>query len=620
MKIWEFRMVDKKSMLLLGIQFLLVFILVFYLLARAKGAPVFLFWPIIWAIVISTIIGYKLPNKYKIISLVALEIALALIPVISLPEPFHMGRDSFFESQFASIITKEGRWDPSLGTGFAEDYYGHNPVLHFVLAFLSLTTGLTPYFLSKYIYIIILRVMFVLAAYLLILTIINKKDNILAYLATIVFMASPRLMVMGISRRLIAAIFMLLTIYVIFKSRDSPKKLWLILFFIFSTMVVLGDHSISSLFLIFMVGALIFSILTKSALFNRFHFLEKYKLTLLNIFPKFMFYLGVWILWNIIISKVLIYMDIGYIKGVMKLLFTGQIINLTSEISSNGVPSVHINYFYENLAIYASQFIFLLLGIIGFLFFVKYLSAEKESEFKIVDNSYQSLFLYFGLFSIIMYILSGFLMITSLAVISQTFLWFFSLPISIFFAYSLYLLKGRLSNVSSIVILLIMLILYSGGLLFSYTPTILNREPKEDVVLEFVNSKSQELYNSGLWLKNNAKIDSDILGDTSVFDIYSGFFEFDVITEGYAKDSYLLNDVEKINYFLQGSFLFSYYAHTTKNYSVDYVIINNAIFKYPSFMFGEPLDPSIKKNFDKANLDKIYDNKEIQIYHNNYNK
>ena len=67
------------------------------------------------------------------------------------------------------------------------------------------------------------------------------------------------------------------------------------------------------------------------------------------------------------------------------------------------------------------------------------------------------------------------------------------------------------------------------------------------------------------------------------------------------------------------SIQFGYYTHTMKSHIIDYVVINNQIFKYPSFLVGNPLDEEDKKKFDNARIDKMYDNKGIQIYHN-YNK
>lgn len=667
---------NKNKIILLIIQLLLAITLVLYLLGRPQGLPVWLFWPIIWAIIIIAITGYRLPEKQRIIMLILLEIALLSIPVLSLPEVFQSGRDAIFESQYASLITREQRWDPSLGTGLAENYYGHNPILHFVLAFLSLTTGLSPFFLTKYIFITILRIVFVLAAYLLISTIVNRKNSAFIYFSTIIFMATPRLMFMGVSRRLIAAIFVMFALYVLFKSQTSSKKIWTILFFILSPLIIISDHSISYLFMIVLASTLIITLLTnkfskikifksnnfsKKAwhliylfalimiiisglrgdlisyvvmvvlvgillivklrnVFNDVNFFKKHKIRIPDLFLKFSFFIGVWVLWNLVITKVLIRVDMAYAKNLLKFISAAPFTDSLSGADLIEKASVNINYLYENLIIYASQIVFIALGIIGFLLFVKYLNARKETdaELKTIPLTRISLFLYLGLFSIVMYFFVGLLMFTSWDVVPQVFLWFFSLFISIFVMYSLHTFKNKFpkKRFSSTIIVLIILLLYTGGLLLGYVPTIVNRAPNEDIILEFVDSKNQQLYSSGAWLKDNAKNNSVVLGDPSVFDIYSGFFEFNVVTDGYARDLYLLNDTERVNYFLQESVFFGYYIHTIKKYEIDYVVINNKLFEYPSHLIGDPLDPIIKKNFDKSYLDKMYDNNVIQIYQN----
>ena len=536
---------------------------------------------------------------------------------------------------------------------------------------MSLTTGLSPFILTKYIFVIILRVAFVLAAYLLISTITNKKNNAFAYFATIIFMGGTRLMFMNVSRRFIAALFMILALYVIFKSQESPKKIWTVLFFFFSTLIIISDHSITYMFMIILFGMLLISklpniigniefianrnplkktwiilflisliavIATLQPIFfaiilillvlllitqlrdlvHDIKFFRIHPVKIPDIFLKFSFFIVMWAVWNLIITKVLIKVEASYIQNLAIYISSGQATDFIFGSKLSEATSVHINYLYENVIIYCSQFIFLLLGAIGLVLFIKYLNARKESKLTIVSNKHRSLLMYLALFSFITYLLVGVLLLSSWDVIPQVSLWFFSLPISIFTAYSLYLFREKFFNkkFASVMILLTMLLLYTGGLLLGHVPTIVNRAPNEDIVVEFADSKNQQLYVSGLWLKNNSKTDSVVLGGPSVFDIYSGFFEFEVVTDDYARDFYLLGGAEYVNYFLQESHSFGYYRHTAKNHTINYVVINNQFFKNPSFLIGKPLDPSIKQNFDKARLDKMYDNQEIQIYHN----
>ena len=113
---------------------------------------------------------------------------MSLIPLVALPGIYRVGRDAIFEAQFASTITREGRWDPALGKGFAEDYYGHTPVLHFMLSLTSIATGLDTVFITKYFFFMLFRLIITLLVFLIISTII--KDDGISYLATLIFIGS----------------------------------------------------------------------------------------------------------------------------------------------------------------------------------------------------------------------------------------------------------------------------------------------------------------------------------------------------------------------------------------------------------------------------------------------
>lgn len=63
-----------------------------------------------------------------------------------------------------------------------------------------------------------------------------------------------------------------------------------------------------------------------------------------------------------------------------------------------------------------------------------------------------------------------------------------------------------------------------------------------------------------------------------------------------------------------GEFIYGYYAHTIKSHRIDYVVINKQIYTYPSFLVGDPLDPKKMDDFDRAKLQRIYDNGQILIY------
>ena len=63
---------------------------------------------------------------------------------------YQIDRDTSFEIQTAELFMEKQMWDPTVGSGYAEDYYGYNPVIHFYMAFLSLATGLGVGIIAKY--------------------------------------------------------------------------------------------------------------------------------------------------------------------------------------------------------------------------------------------------------------------------------------------------------------------------------------------------------------------------------------------------------------------------------------------------------------------------------------
>lgn len=539
---------------LILIQLLLVIALVLFLVARSKGISIFLFWPIIWSIMILLILGSRLKENHRIVLLILAELAVILIPIVSQPSIYQFGKDGIFESQYASIISREGRWDPSWGTGFAENYYGHNPVLHFTLGFSSLVTGLNTFFLSKYVYTIILRIVLLLSGYLLISTVIDRKHRTLIHLATVIFLSSLIIMPFGMSRRLIASIFFLLTIFTMFKNLDTSKKGWLALFYAFSGLIVLSDHAHSYLFLIFIGCALLISTITKSYVFGRSSPLRRFRMDIPELLPKFFFYLGIFIMWSVLISEIFLQGDLSYMIEVVTTVFTGKSV---ASILGGGLDtpsSVHINHPYENLIIYASQIVLIFLGVMGLLLYLRYSGSRREERVNIVKKSSRGLFLYLGIFGMVMYVLSGFLMRTSLNVVPQTFMWFFSISPSIFAAYSLVFIRERIriKAFSSFITLSVIILIFTGSLLLGYSPTLVNRPPGESNVVEFVGSKTQQLYDSGLWLRDNSGGRKTALGDNSVFDVYSGFFEIEVVNEGYARELYLMGNPDDITDYVGG--------------------------------------------------------------------
>ena len=595
------------------IQILLVVLLLSYIIARSKGLSVILFWPIFWALVfVSLIIIFKLPSKYKLVSLIILATSINLLPIIALPEIYQIGRDDMFESQFTSVTLENGNWNPTLGSGFAQNYYGYNPVLHFILSFASLTTGIDVFVISKYFFFAFLRILLVLFTFMLVNTFLGKKNSNITYLATFLFAGSAGIAFLGVSRRTIASIFLILTIYTIVKSNDIKNKiLWDLLYMVFSFMVVIANHSIAYYLLMFLAGAWIFSLLVR-----RVHRPIKEEENIFpEIFYKLVYFLTVFVLWELLVGKILLMNDIKYIKELFNVIATGTGVNAFFRGSQDF--GVNIYRPYETFIIYSAQFMFVLFSLIGLFFFVRRLQ-KGTSIINILSHNY---FLsYFGIFGISMYIFSSLLMRTVLDVAVIIILWFFSIPICIFIAYLFENItrKAMLKKVYLSCTSIAIIFLFTGSMLMgSLGPRLSNRAPSEDVVLGTdIRSKSAELYFSASWLAKNRGSNNRVVGDVDVFEIYNGFFHIDVNTyPSYTRKIYKGSDNEILSLISRNNLDFGTYAHTRYRDNVDYFVINNAFSKYHNHEFTYPISLTNTNKLDNIRaLDKIYNNNAIQIY------
>ncbi len=595
-------MIARPRQVILAVQFLIALILPLVLLGKNQGVPYYLFWPVVLLLVAVSALGYNLPSKHRLAMIIMLEFALTSIGIAAMPEIYQLGRDEIFESQYTQEVIDAGEWDPSLGKGFAENYYGHNPVLHMVMAFLSLTTGLSPYFLSKYAYVFVLRVFFAVSAYVLIGWLLRDKPHI-AYISTLVYLGTARLFLMGISRRVMGAAFLLLSLYALSRSMHANKVAWTGMFLIFSTLVVLSDHTVSYILMAFLL-VLFLAYLIKSARPLR---RIGSRLWLPNTSLEVLYYMGIWFLWNILISSVLIVEEFKYGWRIV-----GTILN--SEILAGEIvpidPSVHINHLYENAVIAFSQVLFLLLAAAGLFALLQALRKGRPER----GAGFLAVFSAFGFAG---FCLAGILFVTSWGIIPQVTLWIFALPLSVLAGSGIELVSGALKvRTNTMLSIVLICLMFAGGLLLTVNPTAINRNPNEDLVLEFVTARTQELYESGRWLRENTERSGAVLGDTTVFDIYSGYFGFDVVTEGFARDLYAINSTAAVPAYIDGDFEFAYITFNKKKHHIDYVVINDAVFEYPSFLLGKPVGQEFRRIMDESMVNKIYDNGKIQIYEN----
>jgi hypothetical protein len=160
------------------------------------------------------------------------------------------------------------------------------------------------------------------------------------------------------------------------------------------------------------------------------------------------------------------------------------------------------------------------------------------------------------------------------------------------------------------------------GYLFSgvYTPRIINRPTGEDVVLGLdVRAFTPALYQSAVWTNENIHKSKNLFGDITVWEIYTGMFEYQVSIDEYRQDRIFKGTVEEFESTLyDDTFFFGSYEHTVSLEPVHYFVINDMLYSNYNYLFQTPLPKQDKSRFDNSHsLNKVYDNNQISIYENN---
>jgi len=590
-----------KAYALLTVQAFLSVVLLLYIYARGSGLSAQLFWPLLWALLIICIaIIFSLNDNLKVFSIIMMAMTLSLVPMSAMPEIHQIGRDEVFESQYAELLVEKGTWDPQMGTGFSADYYGYNPALHFQIAFMSIASGLSTFFLTKYVVFLMLRLMLVLSVYMLIKEIVGKNKNIVM-ISTLIFVGSAGLAFIAVSRRTAASIMLVMAIYSMLKHERLGELKWMLSFLIFSAMIVISNHTVAYYFLFFLLGAVAYRYLVP--FIPRFRTRKPFG----DIWIKTALYTVIFAAWEFY-NGVIINKDISYVKQISATIMSGQ--GLSMFLGADTSVSVSIYHTYELLLIYAIQFMFLFLASLGLMLLVDKLFKHK----KIFNYDLQ--FVYLAIFGLGMYVVSSVLMRTKLDVAVILILWLYSIPLSILIAYFLQGLKRWRKRVHFVYVVFIIVMLFTGSLMMGmYTPRLTNRAPMEDIVIGAdIRSKATELYASGQWLSEYDP-GARVLGDSDVFEVYSGFFRLDVNTyQTNLKRMYQGDEDVVRSLILRENILFGTYAHTRYNESLDYMVINEAFSRHYSRVFGNPISLSTDVLDSEQRLDKVYSNNNIMLY------
>lgn len=590
----------KKSVLYGLLEIIFILVLILYFGIKRIQAPNYIFWIIVIINVI--FMGYLIfiYNKHSLVFLILFALFIGIIPVFYTFELFYLEKDAIFESQLATLIIKNTRFDPTLGKGFAENYYGYNPLLHITLANLSMVSGKDPFFLAKHVLPIIFRIIILLLVFLIFKEISDNKR--IAAIASLIAFIAPSFISISVSRRIMGEIFLLLSFFFLIKFSKERNNIYYFMFILSSIFIVLSDHTSSYMFILLLLAAYVCSFLFKIYLKNKnTHVISRIGVSLL-IFVSIFFF------WEIFFAPVLLNTEIGYMKEILNFIKDG--FSFDSILGKNvyGPSAVHINNAFETFIAYISQFIFVLVAFLGLV----YITFNFKNKIRIDNNK---LLIFLVLFGIIGYVISGLILRTRLGVVSSALLWLFTLPLALSAGIIISRFISNFRFNRFVICTAFLALLFAGGLIVGFTPGLVNRQFDEDIVLGDERSRDIYLMESAAWLKTHDEF-AYLAGDPSVFDIYSGFFEFDVATD-YETARVYLGSEDELDFILKSEMLFGNYEHTMTRNSIDYLIINEAVFAYPSFVFGDPLDSAIKEKFDnKKQLSKIYDNNNVQIYKN----
>ncbi len=605
---------NKQKILILLQLIVATLILVFLGLNQQADAGI-LFWPAYLAVVIFTflIVAGRDP-KYALISLIILDLFIALVFQVRYPEIYHVDRDSGFEAQYAQGIIDSGRWDPSSGVGYSKDYYGYTPMLHFIMVMISELTGLSAYFISKYILIYILRIAAIVLVYLIYRELVKKGHDKIALFALLIYLISPRLRIVYISRRFMASIFVMLFLYGLLKSYGKKQAgIGLVLAALSSVFIVTSDHSISIMFLLFMLvwtlSAPIFQIWVQRKV-------DK-KQNLINILVLAV-YSAAFFIYRVVVTPSMFAADQKYIQEFLDFVSSFNPIASLFSTQSFGTSSTYVYSKVQTYLAYASQLV--IAGLAGLA--ILYILIKFMRRYNEMGNvlRHKPFIMYFSIFGLVSYALLLLLARTDLTDFYMVFIWFSLLPVC--FMISLMALRVKLilakTDISRVFLLGFVLIVYIGGFFITYHPDVI--DPDKQMVMEFIEYKNDQLYGSADWLASHAEDDISVLGDKSVFDIYAGMHSIEVFPDYETRQAVIGSAEQLRDKYVEGT-VWMPRSYDVERHRVDYFIVNTDIARLPSFLFGDAVSFMLLDKFDDEEyLARIYDDGKVWIYDNRFRR
>ncbi len=604
-------MKDKNAMFL-ALQMLFIVLSLLLQLNKEKFFSYLLFWAFFIGIVLSSfILMLQKKSTHKFLSLLALDIFILSLFSFNYPLFYQVDRDVSFETQTANFLISEKIWNPALGSGYAEDYYGYNPGVHITTAFTSILSGYSSEFLVKYVLISLFGVIFLSAVIFFLLAFFKEPYSDVAYIAAFFYVITPRLRILAVSRRLVSAIFVLMCLLMLVKGLKKQNLKYDIFFLLFSFLVVVSDHSVS----FFMFMFLFFGLITYSIFYPLLNviFRFRYKNFTLHFLKYTLFHSFSIFIWEFLIARKLWDANMNYLNKLF------EFISPKSAEATSGIIK-NLPYLYslgETLLIYGSQ---ALIGIIIlFIFFriARLFFSKNYHEGYVFDFGF---LIYFLIFSVLGYLFSIVLSRTEWATLTNVFIWLPLIGICMMLSFivaSLNLTTANMLRLKGLGTLLFISFFFVGCLLINYHPNVIYPEKETENIMELKQYKNPYLYESGKWLNEYSAEDAVIIGDRAVFDIYSGYFMFEQAIIPLTYRLYYSNLTIYEQQFLKWPVWTGSYEEKMKQERLDYIIINEDVFFVKSYLFGDPVPYTYANKFDLSNRTaKIYDNGKIRIYYN----
>ncbi len=571
-----------------------------------NNLPPGIFWICYWSLLLFTIF-VVLKAERKTLAILILSLTISFIYIGMVPAPWQEGRDEIFEADLADKIVQQGVWNPREGIGFAENYYGYTPVLHFLTAAGSLASGISPHIIVKYLMFPLIRLLLLLGVCVTVVILIGSARNQIVYTILLLFSVSVGVSFVGTTRRSIASLLFLLTIISILRLRYSDQRFFYhALFVVFSTLLLFSDRSISSYLLIFLVGFLIYTIIVEKFPIRRARAIMQRRF-LPDLIWQTLFFGAIYVLYRLKYAGIFQNSDASYVRDSWQLILATLRMH---PIPSDTWPMLKNFYSVPEMGvIYGSQIIFLLLGTAGLLIFIHQLFIKLAIFRK--PFAHESMLIYLGLFGLATFVISALFMKTSMDTVVTILLWFFSLPIAIFAGvFFEWWLRKRIGIMYVVPLALVVLLLGTAAMHMGIFAPSVTAHPSRDILTPFdERAKSEEVLKSGAYLAKSMP-GAHVLGDMSIYETYGGRYGLHVNPYyEYQQTIYLGTSEQILEMSSYEEFEFGMYKHTHRYAPVQFIITNTLVADYFNRVFGRT---DAGKGMER--FDRIYDNGQIAIH------